>query len=147
MARLEKMRDVTDNNKYLQDELIGVLKAKQTQDNVFVRYQSKPKAERKEMRLEWDGRGGDKWPIWVTQVLCELIVNGTSPSAIPLNLQTLYETLHGMEPAHTPSLSYVRHCCILIRIIGETIYALKLASEDTWKQIFFDATTRRQVPF
>ena len=48
---------------------------------------------------------------------------------------------------HTPSLNHVRHCRVLIQIIGETISALKLAWEDTWKQIFFDATTRRQDPF
>ena len=146
-ARLDKMRDVKCNNKHLQDELIGVLKAKQLQDDVFVRYQSKVEAERKEMRLEWDGRGGGKWPTWVSQVICELLVNGTPPSAIPLNLQTLYETLYGVEPVHTPSLAHVRHCRVLIQIIGETISALKLASKDNWKQIFFDATTRRQVPF
>ena len=52
-----------------------------------------------------------------------------------------------MEPVHTPSLAHVRHCRVLIQIIGETTSALKLASENTWKQIFFDATTRRQVPF
>jgi len=60
MARLDKMRDVKDNNKNLQDELIGVLKAKEAQDDVFVRYQSKVEAERKSMRLEWDRRGGGK---------------------------------------------------------------------------------------
>jgi len=74
-------------------------------------------------------------------------VNGTPPAVIPHKLQTLYETLYGTEPVHIPSLNHVRHCRVLIQIIGETISALKLASTDTWKQIFFDATTRRQVPF
>ena len=80
-------------------------------------------------------------------MICELLVNGTPPSAISLNLQTLYETLYAEEPSHTPSLSYVRHCRTLIQIIGKTITAYKLAYGDNWKQIFFDATTRRQVPF
>jgi hypothetical protein len=36
---------------------------------------------------------------------------------------------------------------VLIQVIGDTITALKLGAADNWKQIFFDATTRRQVPF
>ena len=36
---------------------------------------------------------------------------------------------------------------MLIQVIGDTITALKLGSADYWKQIFFDTTTRRQVPF
>ena len=34
-----------------------------------------------------------------------------------------------------------------MQIIGEVITAIKLASIQDWKQIFFDATTRRQTPF
>jgi len=108
------MRAVKDSNKKLQDKLIGVIKSKEALDEVFIRYQSKVEAEHKEMRLEWDGRGGGKWPIWVTQVICELLVNGTPPSAIPHNLQNLYETLYGTEPVHIPSINHVRHCRVLI---------------------------------
>jgi len=35
----------------------------------------------------------------------------------------------------------------LIQIIDKTITASKLAYGDNWKQIFFDATTQRQLPF
>ena len=44
-------------------------------------------------------------------------------------------------------MNYVRQCRVLIQIIGETITAMKLAACPGWSQIFFDATTRRQIPF
>ena len=147
IQRLEKLRQSRIANLALQEDLIRVLKAKQAQDEVFQRYRSMMETDRKELRKEWDGRGGGKWPYWVTQVICELLVNGTPPSAVPLNLKTLYETLYGCDPVHTPSVSYVRYCRVLIQVIGDTITALKLGAADNWKQIFFDATTRRQVPF
>ena len=34
-----------------------------------------------------------------------------------------------------------------MEVIGETITAIKLAKAPTWKQLFTDATTRRQIPF
>jgi hypothetical protein len=46
-----------------------------------------------------------------------------------------------------PLLNYVRQCRVLIQIIGEIITAMKLAACPKWGEIFFDATTRRQVPF
>ena len=36
---------------------------------------------------------------------------------------------------------------MLVQIISETITAMKLAACPNWAEIFFDATTRRQVPF
>ena len=141
--RLEKLRQSRIDNFALQDDLIWVLKAKQAYDQVFERYRSMMDTDRKELRKEWDDRGGGKWPYCVTPVICELLVNGTLPSAVPLNLKTLYETLYGSDPVHTPSVSYVRYCRVLNQVIGDTITALKLGAADNGKQICFDATTRR----
>jgi hypothetical protein len=55
--------------------------------------------------------------------------------------------MYGEEPKKIPSLNYVRQCRVLIQIIGETITAMKLAVCQNWAEIFFDATTCRQVPF
>jgi hypothetical protein len=44
-------------------------------------------------------------------------------------------------------MNYVRQCQVLIQIIGETVTAMKLAVCPNWAEIFFDATTHRQVPF
>jgi len=92
-------------------------------------------------------RGGASWPLWVTEVCCELLVNGSPPSAIPSNIGTLFATLYGEEPTNIPSLNYVRQCRVLVQIVSETITAMKLSVCPNWADIFFDATTRRQVPF
>jgi len=62
IQRLEKLRQSRIANFALQDDLIRVLKAKQAQDEVFERYCSMMETDRKELRKEWDGRGGGKWP-------------------------------------------------------------------------------------
>ena len=85
--------------------------------------------------------------MWVIQVICKLLVNGTPPSAIPSNIGTLYETFNGKEPEELPSVGFVRQCRVIVQNIGETITAIKLAGADNWKQITFDATTRRQISF
>ena len=91
--------------------------------------------------------GGKKWPLWVTAVCCDLLIHGTPPSAIPSSIGTLFVALTGEEPKELPSVNYVRQCRVLIQIIGETITAMKLAACPDWRQIFFDGTTRRQIPF
>jgi hypothetical protein len=55
--------------------------------------------------------GARRCPIWVVQLICELLVNGTSPAAIPSNIQTMYETLYGEKPDELPSVNFVRGCC------------------------------------
>jgi len=92
-------------------------------------------------------KGAAKWPLWVVQLICELLVSGTPPTSIPSNIEILYETLYSASPKSLPSVSFVRSCRTIVQVLGETISAYKLAKDDNWKQIFFDATTRRQVPF
>ncbi len=78
---------------------------------------------------------------------CELLVNGSPPSSIPSSILTLFTALYGEEPKKIPSLNYVRQRRVLVQVICETITAMKLAACPNWAEIFFDTTTRRQVPF
>jgi len=66
---------------------------------------------------------------WARILIYKLLVNGTPPSAISLNLQNLYGTL----ASHTPIVNYVRHCRTLIQTIGEAITVYKLAFGDKWE--------------
>jgi hypothetical protein len=59
-------------------------------------------ATKRRMKKEWvntynDGRrtqGGTRhWPPWVVQMICELLINGTAPTALPSTIQSIYETL------------------------------------------------------
>ena len=81
------------------------------------------------------------------QLICELLVNGMPPSAIPDNIATFLESFYGEEPKDWPSVNFCRGSCAIVQIIGEVISAIKLASIQDWKQIFFDATTQRETPF
>jgi hypothetical protein len=52
------------------------------------------------MQREWDDEetaqkngGKQGWPPWVVQLICELLVTGTPPGAIPQTIQTFCKTL------------------------------------------------------
>ena len=80
-------------------------------------------------------RGGASWPLWVTEVSCELLVNGSPPSAIPSTIGTLFAMLYSEEPTSIPSLDYVRQCRVLVQIVSETITAMKLSICTNWAEI------------
>ena len=143
----------------MQDDLVVQQKNAKATEAVMQKYKAivegASEVKQKEMKKEWKDsaaarrRGGSRrWPVWVVQLICELLVNGTPPSAVPANIRSVYETLYGKpldEPP--PSVSYVRSCRVIVEVIGETITAIKLARAATWDQLWTDATTRRQIPF
>jgi hypothetical protein len=110
---------------------------------------------KKRLKKEWADeaathkRGGARrWPVWVVQLICELLVNGTAPSAIPTNIQTMYETLYSKKPEELPSVNFVREYRVVVEVIGKTIAAIRLVmAPDDWNQLWTDATTRQQIPF
>jgi hypothetical protein len=150
--RLDQLRWEKEQKNLLKDELTRVLRAQQAQEAQLNEYKSMVEtfqSMKRDLTLvsKAGRRGGAIWPLWVTEVCCELLVSGSSPSAIPSSILTLFATLYGEEPQKIPSLNYVRQCRVLVQIISETITAMKLAACPHWAEIFFDATTRRQVPF
>ena len=93
-------------------------------------------------------RGGSRtWPIDVVLVICEMLVNGTPPSAIPANIQTMSAGMYGSEVAELPSLNYVRQCRVILQGLNTTLAALRLANATEWSQLFTDGTSRRQIAF
>jgi hypothetical protein len=150
--RLVQLRHEKEQKNELKDELTRVLRTLEAQEAQLNEYKSMVetlKSSKRNLSRESTAgrRGGKRWPLWVTEVCCELLVNGSPPSAIPSSIGTLFESLYGEEPRKIPSLNYVRQCRVLVQTIGETITAMKLAACSNWAEIFFDATTRRQVPF
>ena len=85
--------------------------------------------------------GGRRWPVWVVQLISELLAHGTPPSTIPSNIETMYHTLYGVKPAEVPSVNFVRECRVVVQVLGETITAVKLASAERWDQLWADETT------
>jgi hypothetical protein len=108
------------------------------------------------MKKEWDENvadgkrtkgGSNCWPTWVVLMICELLINGTEPATVPINIQTIYETLYNEEPVELPSVNFVRKCRVVVEVMCESMAVIKVTSSSEWGQLWTDATTRRQIPF
>ena len=92
------------------------------------------------------GKGGLVWPTRVTQLVFEMLINGTPPQAIPLNIASQFAlSSDNKEMTEVPSVNFIRRCRIALRIVGETVTAHRLAKAPKWDQLFTDGTSRRQV--
>ena len=90
-------------------------------------------SKQKKMKKEWSHAEADRkhsgnrnWPVWVVQLICEFLVNVTPPLVNPANIQTMYLTLCGKTQKGLPSVSFVQSCRVVVKIIGETVTAIKL---------------------
>ena len=107
------------------------------------------KKEWKDDEAESCKGGGQSWPVWVVQLICELLVIVTPPSSMPVNIRIMYETLYdidldaeGEKRVEFPSINFFRQCRIVVQVIGDTMVALKLSKTVKWNQLFIDATSR-----
>ena len=41
--------------------------------------------------------GGKKWPLWMVQLIYELLVNGTPPSSVNSNISFIADVMNGSE--------------------------------------------------
>ncbi len=149
---LDQLQLNKEQKNLLKDEITHVPRLQQAQETQLIAYKSMVetmKSSKQNLTREFKvgRRGGAHWPLWVTKVCCELLVNGLPPSAIPSSIMTLFAALYNEEPKKITLLNYVRQCWVLVQIISETITAIKLAVCPNWAEIFFDATSHRQVPF
>ena len=80
-------------------------------------------------------------------LICDLLIIGIPPRAIPSSIHILYETLTGVDTTEVPSVSFMRRCRTVVKVVGETIAVWKLADSDSWRHIFTDATFGRQCAF
>jgi hypothetical protein len=90
-----------------EDELVNVAKALyHTEDELQIAREliDMSNQTKRHMKKEWDAHlrdvcGGSRcWPTWVVLMICELLLHGTAPTAIPMNIQTLYKTLYWRSP-------------------------------------------------
>lgn len=91
--------------------------------------------------------GAARWPVHVVLLICELLVNGTPPSAVPPNIQTMSAAFNGCEASELPTVDYVRKCRTVVENLNLMLGAHRLGSAATWHQLFTDGTTRRQIAF
>ena len=55
--------------------------------------------------------------------------------------------LSGDIPNKLPSITFVQRCRVVVKVIGETIAATKLADAPSWNQLWTNRTSRQQIPF
>ena len=141
--RLDKWHAEKHLRRIAEDHAAQQEKIAKDLQKIMQKYRDESQDTKRKLQKEWADeeaahkRGGARrWPIWVVQLICELLVNGTAPSAIPANIRTMYETLTGEKPSDVPSVNFVRECRVVVEVIGETITALKLASADDWKALW-----------
>ena len=74
--------------------------------------------------------GGKRWPVNIVLLICEMLVNGTHPSAVPANIQTPCASFTGVEADELPSVNFVCEFWIVLQNLNETLSALRLGSAD-----------------
>ncbi len=111
----DKLTQALKAQELQQREILHLLKAQEAQHNLLEEYKNMIehlKSSKLNLKCEFKvGRqGGLCWPLWVTEVCCELLVNGSPPWAIPASIGILFSVLYGKEPKKLPSLNFVCQC-------------------------------------
>ena len=85
--------------------------------------------------------GSGRLTVHIAMLIFGLLVNGTPPSAVPGNTQTMSAALLGSEVSEMPSVNYVCKFCVVMQNLNEMLAAFRLGKAKTWHQIFTSATT------
>ena len=54
--------------------------------------------------------GGSAWDEFVVQMVCELLVLGVPPNAIPGTILTMYKNLYDINRGEVPGATFAREC-------------------------------------
>ena len=89
------------------------------------------------------------WSPIVTQLVVEMLANGTPPSAVSANILSVCKLLFPGAPIvrELPSIRFVRSCRTVLLHLAKTLAAYEIACTDVYEQLFTDGTTRRQTEF
>ena len=132
--RLGRTRELQEECSELRSKVVEVSDAKKCTDIKFCKVTNQARG------------GAHTWPLWMVQLILEQLVNGTPPSAISANIASQAALTMPDRPIHElPGINYIRNCRTVLRIIGETMTAYRLAKVPKWEQLFTDGTSRRQV--
>ena len=74
-------------------------------------------------------------------------MNGTPPSSVLANIQTMSAAMTGQEVTELPCINFVRKCRVVVQNMNLTLAALRLGEADEWHQLFTDGTSRRKIAF
>jgi len=92
--------------------------------------------------------GGGNWPVRIVLLICELLMNGTAPRAVPANIRSVTETVTGQRVDQNPSVNFVRQCRVVVQNLNKMLAAYCLGNTASrWKQVFNNGTSRRLIAF
>ena len=141
-TRLEKFRALKEKVGEMRDELAEASQLSNNLGDAIASARLEIKRERAVGR-----RGGSaSWPVKVVLLICELLVNGTPPSAVPSNLQTFAGHCGAEMDGPPPSIDFVRKCRVIVQNLNEMLAGFELSDVEWWSQACTDGTTRRQIP-
>ena len=127
--RLKKWHIESERRCSAEDEVAHLNKSAMHMNNIIKEYRmviEQSQKSKRRLKKEWANDeaaaahgGGRQWPTWVVQIICELLVNGTKPAAVPTAMQTMYKMLTGDTPDELLCVSFVRSCRVVVEVIGE----------------------------
>ena len=91
--------------------------------------------------------GSSKWLVHIVLLICDIIVNGTTPSAVADNIQTISDTMNGRKVNEFPSNKFVRQCRVVVQNLNSTLAEMRLGDAYECHKLFTDGTLRRQIAF
>jgi hypothetical protein len=99
-------------------------------------------------KLRKGQRGATSWPLFIWELILEMLVNGTPPTAISSNIVIFIQRFSPrIKIKETPSIWTVRRGRTVLLVVVETLAAYRLAKAKRWGQMHTDGTGRRQIAF
>ena len=91
-----------------------------------------------------DGQGDtSSWPLYVWELIIELLMIGTPPTAIDSNIVTMIKTfLPTTTISELPSIWTLYHARTMLLVVVQTLATYRIAKADNWEQLFADGTSR-----
>ena len=68
--------------------------------------------------------GSSKWPVHIVLLICELLVNGTPPSDVPANIQTILYARKVQEVTKLPCIKFMQKCRVVVHNLNSTLAEL-----------------------
>jgi hypothetical protein len=85
--------------------------------------------------------GATSWPLFVWELILEMLVNGTPPTAVSTNIVIFIQHFSPrIKIKETPSIWTVRCGRTVLLVVVETIAAYRLAKGKRWGQMLTDGT-------
>ncbi len=93
-------------------------------------------------------RGATLWPLYVWELILEMLINGTPPTAVSSNIVIFIQRFSPRTKIkETPSIWTVRRGRTVLLVVVETLAAYRLSKAKRWGQAHTDGTGRRQIAF